>query len=206
MRVELLHHTPLDVALVAGLTCTGNEDKQASYTPEKFLKKLSEDGHESVLEHISYSFQIEGISRALLQELARHRHASLSVQSTRWALQKVIKGEEAIEPVLPVEHMTPMQITYAKAAFYTALSDIKVFIGQGASNDVIKYYLPESFPTKLVWTVNARSLRNVFKLRTSKRALVEFQELCYHLYQQLPYQHLSLYTDVYFNEGVDSEA
>ena len=93
MRVSLLNLTPVTVALEAALTCTNSESKIDSYDAAEFLKKLVSMGHESVVEHVVYSFVIEGVSRAMLQELARHRHVSLSVQSTRWALGKTVRNE-----------------------------------------------------------------------------------------------------------------
>ena len=97
-EVTLEAYTPIRVALKAGLICTASEDKIEKYDPEIFLSKLVKAGHESVIEHINYTFTIECVSRALLQELARHRHISLSVQSTRWALNKTFDNQHLYSP------------------------------------------------------------------------------------------------------------
>jgi len=81
-----------DICL-AGLVCKrlDYDDTVYRFTDEenrKYIKKLIELGHESVLEHFNFTFYIEDVSRALLQELARHRHISLSVESTRSALHR----------------------------------------------------------------------------------------------------------------------
>ena len=90
MKVTLLSGDALprmvENAVLGALTCTGNEERVKEYEPVKFLTDLAERGHESVIEHINLTFRVEGISRALLQELARHRHISLSVRSTRYTL------------------------------------------------------------------------------------------------------------------------
>ena len=88
MKVTLKYYTPLDIALEAGLICTDSESKIDDYSASEFLGKLVKQGHESVLEHVNYNFLIDGVSRSVLQEIARHRHISLSVKSTRLALKK----------------------------------------------------------------------------------------------------------------------
>ena len=132
MTVKLLHSTPLWVASKAIRKCWASEDKSDTtidyvdvglesdylYISSKELDHEVEAGpkdkelihrvgnknkHASTLEHINYSFDIDGISRACLQELARHRHASMSVKSTRYTL-KELKEEQQL--VLVNEHYT----------------------------------------------------------------------------------------------------
>ncbi len=92
MKVFLLGYLPLENVAVAGLTCTDYLYKMITYMrqPKPFINRLLKAGHESVIEHIVYTFRIEGITRGLLQQLARHRLLSLSVQSTRWSLNRVL--------------------------------------------------------------------------------------------------------------------
>ena len=73
-------------AALAALTCRGNAEKE--HVPSEVLGRIIKAGHESVLEHITLTYSIKGISRALLQEVSRHRHISLSVESTRHTLRK----------------------------------------------------------------------------------------------------------------------
>jgi thymidylate synthase (FAD) len=63
-------------------------------------------------------------------------------------------------------------------------------------NDIAKYSLPESYKTSLIWTINARSLRNLLELRLSSKALKEFRELAKELYSQLPEPHKILFDDI----------
>lgn len=121
IKVTLLHHTPLYIASDGARTCWSSQDKsdtpkpQASksgkvtYVPSigpKDLELLDRVGnrfhHASILEHISMNFFIDGISRACLQELARHRIASLSVKSTRYTL-KELKNEQLLFPRAVIE-------------------------------------------------------------------------------------------------------
>jgi len=94
MKIKLLHHTPLHIASTAIRKCWASEGKSDTVDGvlgEKDKELIERVGnkykHSSTLEHINYTFDIDGISRACLQELARHRHASLSVKSTRYTLR-----------------------------------------------------------------------------------------------------------------------
>lgn len=63
-------------------------------------------------------------------------------------------------------------------------------------NDIAKYSLPESYKTSLIFTINARSLRNLLELRLSSKALKEFRELAKGLYRELPEPHRVLFDDI----------
>lgn len=200
MDVEMLFATPIEIALEAGLICTNSEDQIEKYDAREFISKLVSQGHESVIEHINYTFRVTGVSRALLQELARHRHISLSVQSTRWALKKFAGKNERVEPILQ-----NAELTYAQLAVIDELNDVsdslEYWIEKAVSlnipNDITKYFIQESLPTKLILTLNARELRHILTLRTSKRALKEFQLLCGRIYNSLPIKHQFLYDDIF---------
>jgi thymidylate synthase (FAD) len=205
MKVELIHNTDLSVALEAMLICTDNEDKIENYNIENSLKKLVDMGHLSVLEHIYYNFVISGISRALLQELARHRHASLSVKSTRWALKKFIGKLDKVEPDLSKLKLDKDQIDLIMQLdnISDKLDELLIAAAKsGLPNDIIKYYIQESLCTKLMFTVNARELRHIFSLRLSNRALQEFQDLCKEIYKALPKEHLFIYNDILEGYGL----
>lgn len=195
--VQLMHYTPVRNAVYAGLVCTDNEDNIDKYDTEEFLLRLIRHGHLSVLEHVSYTFIIDRISRALLQELARHRLVSLSVQSTRWALKKILK--EVPAPILDPNLLSIVKYNLTDV-YMNSIKYITHLIDAGVPIDSVKYVLPECLPTKLVLTVNARELRHIFELRTSERALWEFQRLCHVLYEQLPDTHKFLYKDVIRSE------
>jgi len=194
MKITLLHHTPLNICAHAIRTCWQSFDKSDD-GGEKDLALIDRVGnkfkHASTLEHITYNFYIQGISRALLQELARHRMASLSVKSTRYTL-KELKECDVIE--------------YDKFLVFTgngivdnaskvALDNLQKVLKEGISNDIAKYCLPESYKTELTWTVNARSLQNFLHLRTSKDALWEIRSLANAIYEALPEEHKYLFEE-----------
>ena len=201
MQVNLLFHTPLSLCVSAGRTCWQSQDKGGCYTSptdeiiqadRDFLDRiLNKHKHGSVAEHLYYNFAIEGISRACLQELARHRHASLSVKSSRYTL-KELKGEENIESV--AEKYLVMSGDKSVDTFsIQALKNLQSLLLEGISNDLAKYAMPESYKTALAWSVNARALQNFLALRSSKAALWEIRNLASALFEALPKEHRFLF-------------
>jgi len=198
VQVTLNHYTPLTICSTAIRTCWQSFDKSDN-GGEKDRELIDRVGnkfkHASTLEHINYSFYIAGISRALLQELARHRMASLSVKSSRYTL-KELKGEEAFD--------TKDKLRAAKYLVFTdnktvdemsikALENLREVLAQGISNDIAKYCLPESYKTELSWTINARSLQNFLTLRSNKSALWEIRKLAHVVFDALPADHRYLF-------------
>lgn len=95
MKVKLLNATPLKIAIKAIRRCYDSCGDDLGKKDIKLLKAIIKNGHTSTIEHIVFTFDIKGISRAALQELARHRIASLSVESTRYVLKKKLQYEES---------------------------------------------------------------------------------------------------------------
>lgn len=198
MQVTLLNHTPLIVCANAIRTCWQSFDKSDN-GGEKDKELIDRVGnkfkHASTLEHLHYNFYIKGISRALLQELARHRMASLSVKSTRYTL-KELKKEPEFTPAdveRAKKYLVFTDVAIVDEMSIKALENLRKVLLEGISNDKAKYCLPESYKTELTWSVNARSLQNFLSLRTSKSALWEIRELAYKIYKVLPEDHKYLF-------------
>jgi len=151
--------------------------------------------HASTMEHLVYTFYIQGISRALLQELARHRVASLSVKSTRYTLKELKDSKTFLEDDYDGASrfivLTGNEIV--DRASIKALNTLQDILQQGISNDIAKYCLPESYKTELTWSINARSLQNFLSLRSNKVALWEIRDMAYTIYQTLPKEHKYLF-------------
>ena len=198
MQVTLLHHTPLIVCANAIRTCWQSFDKSDN-GGEKDKELIDRVGnkfkHASTLEHLYYNFYIKGISRALLQELARHRMASLSVKSTRYTL-KELKNEIEFTPKdinRAKKYLVFTNVAIVDEMSIKALENLRTVLAQGISNDKAKYCLPESYKTELTWSINARSLQNFLSLRSSKSALWEIRELASKIYYALPEDHKYLF-------------
>ncbi len=204
MKVTLLAHTPnpeLAIASAAKLCYSPStiEDVREALTPEKasaFVDMLSEIGHESPIEHASFTFGIEGVSRVLLAQLTRHRMASFSVQSQRYVKEDqfdyVTPPEIEKDPeVLAIfeEAMKKDQEYYDKITEVLKAKHVKTFMADGMDEKAAskaaekkaiedaRFVLPNSCDTKLILTMNARSLHNFFAHRCCNRAQWEIHEL-----------------------------
>lgn len=220
MDIKLLQHGDLEICAHAIRTCWQSFDK-SDEGGEKDKELINRVGnkfkHSSTLEHLTYTFYISEVSRALLQELARHRMASPSVKSTRYTL-KELKNEESFTQGMSMvelkERYTDPDEVYAdkhmlRASKYLvwtnnlgvdfssicALENLRIMLNEGVANDIAKFCLPESYKTELTWTINARSLQNFISLRSSKSALWEIRELAVALFNALPEDHQYLFKD-----------
>ena len=197
MEVTLLHATPLEMCSNAIRTCWQSFDKSDN-GGERDLELIDRVGnknkHSSTLEHLFYNFYIKGISRACLQELARHRMASLSVKSSRYTLKELKHCESfffffSINLTRAQQFLVFCQEPKVNEASVYALENLRVLLSQGISNDLAKFCMPESYKTELSWSINARSLQNFLSLRSSRSALWEIQNLARAIFDALPDSH-----------------
>ena len=211
MQVTLLNFTPLNVCSHAIRTCWQSFEK-GDNGGEKDVELIERVGnkfkHASTLEHLSYNFYIQGISRALLQELARHRVASLSVKSTRYTL-KELKKELKFELGDFERAQKFLVLTGDETvdnASIKALENLREILANTTKSlDIVKYCLPECYKTELTWSVNARSLQNFLSLRSSKSALWEIRNLSLKLYESLPQEHKFIFQSCMAGEKTQGE-
>jgi len=200
MEITLMHHTPLEVCAYAIRTCWQSFDKSDN-GGEKDKALIDRVGnkykHSSTLEHLVYTFYIKGVSRALLQELSRHRIASLSVKSTRYTLKELKDKEPFKEDDFEKaeEFIVLTGNNIVDNASIQALNNLQAILKKGIANDIAKFCLPESYKTELTWTINARSLQNFLNLRSNKSALWEIRTLANNLYKALPKEHQYIFTE-----------
>ena len=182
-------------AALATLTCHANTERE--FIPHEVLGRIIKAGHESILEHINLTYSIKGLSRACLQELARHRHISLSVESTRHTLKKNINDPNWVR----VNLASIANPAYCASALTT--KDVLLAIIKQCgdiSNDELKYFIPEFWPTNLMLTSNVRELRHILDLRTTPAALKEFRGLARAMYETVPDQFKYLLKDCVHEE------
>lgn len=204
MKVTLITHTPEPEKIIAAAARLCYSDTSAANLMEgmndekaqSFVEMLSAMGHESPIEHITFTFGIEGVSRTLLAQITRHRIASFSVQSQRYVrqdnFQYITPPEIADNPEASGIYLKAMENAVRD---YNRISSIleekyyQEFINQGISEkkarsnaekkaiEDARFVLPNSCETKIMVTMNARSLLNFFKLRCCNRAQWEIREL-----------------------------
>ncbi|BCD46820.1 FAD-dependent thymidylate synthase ThyX [Helicobacter suis] len=201
MQVHLKHATPLSCCYEAIRTCYQSfaySDGGGRKDLELIDRVANKYRHNSTLEHLFYNFDIQGISRACLQELARHRMASFSVKSSRYTL-KELKDEASFLP--PEQNLKRAQkflvftgVEAVDLASIQALENLRLLLTQHIKNDHAKFAMPESYKTSLAFSINARSLQNFLSLRTDSKALWEIRKLAFKLYEALPEDHRYLFT------------
>jgi thymidylate synthase (FAD) len=180
LKVKLLEFTPEPDRLVAAAArlCyspVGVEEILERISPAKItrlLKQLQESGHDSPIEHVNFTFGIEGVSRALTHQLVRHRIASYSQQSQRY-----VKMEQ-VPVVIPPQIA---QNTETLSIFNQVITEITAayqkLLAAGVPAEDARFILPNACETKIVVTMNARSLMHFFEIRTCRRAQWEIRRL-----------------------------
>lgn len=203
-KVTLIAHTPEPEKLIAASAklCYSPatiEDLMDGLDEQKtasFLNMLTDIGHQSPIEHISFTFGIEEVSRTLLAQITRHRIASFSVQSQRYVKENsfsfVTPPEIAADPKASELYQQAMQSSYQS---YQGLADLlqkKHFAQMTAQGmeekkarsasekkaiEDARFVLPNACETKMMLTMNARSLMNFFRLRCCNRAQWEIRDV-----------------------------
>lgn len=205
MKITLLHYTPLEICVNAIRTCWQSFDKSDN-GGEKDRALIDRVGnkfkHASTLEHLSYNFYIQGVSRALLQELARHRMANLSVKSTRYTLKELKNEKEFKKDDFEngARYIVLTGNSIVDNASIAALENLRQILQAPISIDLAKFCLPESYKTELTWSINARSLQNFLSLRSSKSALWEIRDLANNIFKALPNEHKFIFEDSMYKE------
>lgn len=196
LKVTLLTYTPdpQKIMAAAAKLCYARADIDTvmeGLTPEKtegFIDMLSGLGHESPMEHMNFTFGIENVSRSLLAQITRHRHASFSVQSQRYVKEMDFEfitppqiEENAAAKQLYLRTMKDIASSYNSLADNLKKANIESGMEERAAEkkaiEDARYVLPNACTTKMIVTMNARSLMNFFKLRCCNRAQWEIREL-----------------------------
>lgn len=166
-HVELLAYTPdpVVVAQTAAGMC------RATGPTPKGLEVAIKSGHESVLEHVSFTFRIRDVSRAFLAQITRHRLASFSVESQRYC-----KYTDVVRMTMPpsMEANAEAQEIY-RQTILDAANAYRSLLDLGIVAEDARFVLPEATVTNMVVTMNARELRHFFSLRCCNRAQWEIR-------------------------------
>jgi len=188
LKVKLLRYTA-DAELLCGaasLTSTKSGspseifEKMDSETAKRIIKRVTGYGHVSVIEHASFTFSIEGVSRAMTHQLVRHRIASYTQQSQRYvtydALEKFVTppsiADDAEAKKIFDETLEKISETYRK------LLNLKI------PKEDARFILPNAAKTNIIVTMNARELRHFFNLRCCERSQWEIREVAIEMLKQ----------------------
>lgn len=204
LNVQLLQYTPEPEKLIAAsaklcYSAVGIDDIMSNLTEEKvdkFLNMLMSFGHQSPIEHVNFTFAVEGISRSLTHQLVRHRIASYSQQSQRYV--KLEQFEYIIPPAIEkdeeakkifIESMNNAQNSYSKLVEKLKASYIENGLEEKVAEkkaiEDARYVFPNACETKIVFTMNARTLINFFHHRCCERAQWEIREMADEMLRQV---------------------
>ncbi|MDR3317971.1 MAG: FAD-dependent thymidylate synthase [Clostridiales bacterium] len=189
-HVELIAYTPdpEKAVAVAAKLCYSDADISGLYDGvsksdvNKFIEMLVRLGHLSPIEHASFTFALEGVSRALLAQITRHRVASFSVKSQRY-----VGADKSFNYIIP----PAVEALGADAAerFHAQMEQARAWylewqalLGSGErSNEDARFVLPNAAETKMIVTMNARELLHFFGLRCCNRAQWEIREVAWRM-------------------------
>jgi len=188
LNVLLLRHTPEpeEVVAMAAKLCyspasVGDlRERIESKDQAAFVEKLASIGHLSPIEHVSFTFGIEGISRACSHQLVRHRLASYSQQSQRYVKEEqfdyVIPPSIKQDPDACREFVAFMDDAQARYTAVLKRLEAAGITGEAGNQDA-RYLLPNAAETKIVVTMNARELLHFFRVRCCNRAQWEIRAM-----------------------------
>lgn len=169
----------------AGRVCYKSEDRISSDSTETFIRNIVKRGHESVLEHCSFSVRVI-CDRGVSHELVRHRIASFSQESTRYCNYSGDKFGSELTFIKPcfLEEGTGefgswiMAMNFSEFAYFDMLAE-------GCTPQQARSVLPNSLKTEVVMTANLREWRHFLKLRTAPAAHPQMRELTVPLLHEL---------------------
>lgn len=196
MNVTLLAHTPNPerlVATAARLCYSADDvetimDEMCDHDAEKQIKLLQSIGHESPIEHVSFTFAIDGVSRSLLAQITRHRLASFSVRSQRYVkmdfvdyvMPKAFCDDDELlaqyESMMDAAKISYRALSYELKQKYIENGMEEKSAEKKAIEDA-RFVLPNAACTSMVMTMNARELLHFFRLRTCNRAQWEIRDV-----------------------------
>lgn len=183
MNVELLQYpeNPERAVATAARLCyapVGAAELMETMPPERVKSVLStimKSGHFSTLEHVSYTFAVDGVSRALTHQLVRHRLASFNQQSQRYV--KFSDGVETVKPHTVEENEEASRVF--DEAIEAVIEGYQKLLDMGIPAEDARYLLPNAAETKIVITMNIRELLHFFSLRCCNRAQWEIREMAH---------------------------
>ncbi len=182
LNVKLLSHTvtPEITIALGGRLCYSDsniEDLREAAAPhaDEFIGKLLSSSHLSPIEHASFTFGAEGVSRALLAQITRHRIASFSVQSQRYVRQ------EELNYIIPesIKALGDEAVNEYKQQMAQIHSYYLSWLDKGIKAEDARFVLPNAAETRMVFTMNARELMHFFSLRCCNRAQWEIRRLAW---------------------------
>ena len=210
IKPYLIIETPIDGEYIlkqiekAGRTAYKTEDKITTDSAKKFVKKILDMGHKSVIEHYNITVRVI-CDRGVTHEIVRHRIASYTQESTRYCNYSMGKFGGEIAVIKPcfwnsdnVEDRKKFEVW--KEAMKSAEKSYFELIKLGATPQEARSVLPNSLKTEIVMTMNLREWLHFFKLRTSNDAHPQMREIAQPLLDEFKKQVSVIFDDIVYKE------
>lgn len=200
LKVRLLRYTPNpdEMVATAARLCYSDADIDAladrveQQDQGKFIRRLMGMGHLSTVEHVAFTFGVEGVSRALLAQLTRHRIASFSVKSQRYVGAVPKEEGDTFSYIVPpsIADLGPEAVADYEAQMQTMQGWYNGWVerlggGEEKTFEDARFVLPNAAETKLIMTMNARELLHFFQLRCCNRAQWEIRAMAWEMLRQV---------------------
>jgi len=182
---------------IAGRTCYKSEDRITDQSAREFVQRIMSSGHLSVIEHVFLTIKFI-IDRGVSHELVRHRLASYSQESTRYANYSKNKFGNEITVIRPCfwSETSPEYLEWKEAMEASEQKYLKL-INMGARPEQARSVLPNSLKTEVVMTSNLREIRHVLSLRCSNAAHPQIREVMRPLLKDLHQRIPVIFDDIY---------
>lgn len=197
MKVTLLSSTPLgeEVCATAAKTCYSSKEPQEIFESTKArtdivvptLEDIIASGHDSVLEHLTMTFAVSGISRVSTHQLVRHRLASYEQQSQRYVNVRKTWENIVVPPTIKdlldtewelADNISDEPLKRAIVKYRDGLDELLTILSEcNIPSEDLRYFVPQGTSSNIIITMNARELRHFFSLRMCRRAQWEIREL-----------------------------
>lgn len=178
---------------LCGRVCYKSEEKITPDSTVKFVENIIKRGHESVLEHISFTVRFI-VDRGVSHELVRHRIASFSQESTRYCNYGHNEDVVFIEPLFWDESSREYQVW--KDSCEVAEASYLALLERHATPQETRSVLPNSLKTEVIMTANLREWRHFFKLRTAPAAHPQMREVTIPLLKELQVKIPIVFNDI----------
>ncbi|MDM5430880.1 FAD-dependent thymidylate synthase [Bacillus mycoides] len=193
---------PSEIVALEGDKYFGRKAKEGEGKEvDRLIRHIVGSGHTSTLEHLTYTFSVEGVSRALLAQLTRHRVGfSFSVQSQRYVKQSSDSKHGGFDYVVPEKVKAKELEFFYDKVMENIQAEYDYLIGCGVPQEDARSVLPNAATTNLVLTVNLRSLLDFYsKRKKGKGAQREITELAERLREEVV--KVEPWTDEFFKSG-----
>lgn len=179
IRTCYSHNKPSEIVQLEGEKYFGTDakDGEGGTDADRLIRHIIKSGHTSTMEHLNFSFSVEGVSRSLLAQLTRHRHFSFSVQSQRYVKMEKGSKQDGFDFVIPPSVWKDETTADIYVTTMQRIQEMYDLLRNYVPAEDARYVLPNAATCNLVLTGNLRSILEFYSKRSAKQAQWEIRDL-----------------------------